>query len=162
MVGRSIRSDGPIAGLSYNWLGDHSCVLRVYRRFPSTSVALVIAITVFLTAIVWHINIFHMPDIHILGIEADEVGEIGLAFLLVIPAFLLDRAVARQRRHEAQVQLERQLADAATRQLAAIVESSDDAIIGRTSTASSRAGTGARKRYSATRPPRWWGTPSCG
>jgi PAS domain S-box-containing protein len=100
------------------------------RRFPSTSVALAVATTVLLAAMIWRINVFTLPDISILGIQSDEIGEIGFVFFFVLPALFIDAAAIRQRRHEAQVHEERQRAEAATRRLAAIVESSDDAIIG--------------------------------
>ena len=41
-----------------------------------------------------------------IGIEPNESDAIVIAFLLVIPAFFVDRAVARQREHEAQLQAE--------------------------------------------------------
>jgi len=76
------------------------------RRFPSTSVALALAIVVLVAGLFWHINVFELPGVDIIGIEETEAGEIGIAFLLVIPAFFVDRIVARQRALEAQLQAE--------------------------------------------------------
>jgi len=100
------------------------------RRFPSTSVALAVAIAVLLAAIIGHVNVFTLPDFSIFGIQPDEIGEIGFGFFFVLPALVIDGAAHRRRQHEAQVQEERRRTEAATRRLAAIVESSDDAIIG--------------------------------
>ena len=50
---------------------------------------------------------------------------------------------------------ERQEANDARAYLAAIIESSDDAIVSKTSRASSRAGTGQPRRSSDTQPRRW-------
>lgn len=55
---------------------------------------------------IWKINVFELPGINVIGIEHSEMGEIGIAFLLVIPALLIDRLVARQKTHEAQLQAE--------------------------------------------------------
>jgi hypothetical protein len=52
-------------------------------------------------ASVWKINVFAIPSLSIIGLEESEIGEAAIAFLLVIPAFFLDRLVARQREHEA-------------------------------------------------------------
>ena len=76
------------------------------RRFPSTSVALALALIVLVAATIWRINVFELPGVNIIGIEQNEIGEIAIAFLLVIPAFFIDRAVARLRMHEAQLQAE--------------------------------------------------------
>jgi two-component system cell cycle sensor histidine kinase/response regulator CckA len=89
------------------------------------------ALAVVLAAMIWHINVFTLPDVDIFGIQSDELGEISFAFVFVIPAFFVDWAAIRHRRHETLVQAERQRAEVATRRLAAIVESSDDAIIGK-------------------------------
>jgi hypothetical protein len=76
------------------------------RRFPYTSVALALALIVLVTASIWHIDVFAVPGASIIGIEQTEIGEIGMAFLLVIPAFFVDRIVARQRTQEAQLRAE--------------------------------------------------------
>ena len=74
------------------------------RRFPYTSVALMFAIVVLVIAVVWQIDVFDLPGIGIIGIEKSEFGEIVIAFLVVIPAFFVDRMVGRQRTHETQLQ----------------------------------------------------------
>src|SRR5213594_516322 len=79
---------------------------HLFRRFPSTSVALALALIVLVAATIWRINVFELPGVNIIGIEQNEIGEIAIAFLLVIPAFFIDRAVARLRMHEAQLQAE--------------------------------------------------------
>jgi len=75
------------------------------RRFPYTSVTLALAVLVLTLGIFWHIDVFQLPGVQ--GIEDSEAGEIAIAFLLVIPALLVDRLVARQRAHEGQLQAER-------------------------------------------------------
>ncbi len=98
----------------------------VLRRFPSTAVALGFALVVMLAAIVWGVNVFRLPWVNIIGIEQSEIGAVVLAYLLVVPAFFIDRAAAARRRgHEIQGHAERQQAHAASVRLAAIVESSD-------------------------------------
>jgi hypothetical protein len=52
---------------------------------------------VLVAASFWHINVFEIPHLSIIGIEQSELGEILIAFLLVIPAFFVDRVVTRQR-----------------------------------------------------------------
>ena len=89
------------------------------------------ALAVVLAAMIWHINVFTLPDIDMFGVQSDELGEISFACAFVIPALFVDWAAIRHRRHEALVEVERQRAEVATRRLAAIVESSDDAIIGK-------------------------------
>ena len=79
---------------------------HLFRRFPSTSVALALALIVLVAATIWRINVFELPGVNIIGIEQNEIGEIAIAFLLVIPAFFIDRAVARLSMHEAQLQAE--------------------------------------------------------
>ena len=70
-----------------------------------------------------------LPGLDLIGIEQAETGQIAIAFLLVIPAFFVDRAAARRRRCETQLLAEREHAHETSSRLAAIVESSDDAII---------------------------------
>ncbi len=98
------------------------------RRFPSTTVAVAFALTVFLAAAFWHINVLRV-GINFLGIEQNQLGEVALASFLIIPAAFMDRAVGRRRRYETQARTERMQALETSRRLAAIVESSDDAII---------------------------------
>jgi fumarate reductase subunit D len=78
----------------------------VLLRFAFTSSAFVLALLVLVAAVLWHIDVFELPGLNVIGIEQSEVGEILIAFLLVIPAFFVDRAVTRQRGHEAQLQAE--------------------------------------------------------
>jgi hypothetical protein len=80
--------------------------MGLLRRFPYTSVAFALALVVLALGVVWHINVFSVPGASIVGLEETEIGEIGIAFLLVVPAFFVDRVVSRQRRHEAQLQAE--------------------------------------------------------
>jgi uncharacterized membrane protein len=75
-------------------------------RFPYTSVAVALAIAALVAGVFWNINVFAIPGADIIGIEQNEIGEIVIAFLLVIPAFFVDRLVGAQRRHEAQMQAE--------------------------------------------------------
>jgi hypothetical protein len=76
------------------------------RQFPYSSAALAIALLVGVAGIVWHVDVFELPLGGLVGIEQSEIGEIAMAFLLVIPAFFVDRVIARQRAHEAQLQAE--------------------------------------------------------
>jgi hypothetical protein len=76
---------------------------HLLRRYPYTSVALALALVVFVASLIWDFNVFALPSFDIIGIEQSEIGEIVIAFLLVIPAFFVDRVVARQRAHEAQL-----------------------------------------------------------
>ena len=77
---------------------------HLLRRFPYSSVALALALLVMVAGLFWHIDVFNVPGLDIIGIEETEAGEIAIAFLLVIPAFFVDRVIARQRAHEAQLQ----------------------------------------------------------
>jgi hypothetical protein len=76
------------------------------RRFPFTSVALTLGLAVLVAGVFWNINVFALPGVSIIGIEQDEIGEIAIAFLLIIPAFFIDGVMARQRAHESQLQAE--------------------------------------------------------
>jgi hypothetical protein len=80
---------------------------HLVRRFPYSSVTLALALLVMVAGLFWHIDVFNIPGIDIIGIEETEAGEIAIAFLLVIPAFFVDRIIARQRAHETQLQAER-------------------------------------------------------
>jgi hypothetical protein len=77
------------------------------RRFPYTSVALPLAFIVLGIAVVWDISGFDLPGVGVIGIQRTEIDAIVIAFLVVIPAFFVDRAVTRQRMHEAQLQADR-------------------------------------------------------
>ena len=79
---------------------------HLLRRFPYTLATLALALGVLVAAWVWPIDVFELPGVDLIAIERTEVGQIVIAFLLVIPAFLVDRIVARQRGHEAQLQAE--------------------------------------------------------
>jgi hypothetical protein len=59
-----------------------------------------------LAAVLWNIDILEWPLGGIVGIEQNEIGEVGITFLLIIPAFFIDQVLARQRAHEAQLQVE--------------------------------------------------------
>jgi fumarate reductase subunit D len=59
-----------------------------------------IAVMVLIAGVVWHINVFDIPRLSLVGIEQNEIGDIAVAFLLVIPAFFLDRMVERERAHD--------------------------------------------------------------
>jgi hypothetical protein len=76
------------------------------RRFTYTITALGLAVMVGVAAMLWGIDVFELPGVDVVGIERSEVGEIAIAFLLIVPAFFVDRVVARQRAHEAQIQAE--------------------------------------------------------
>lgn len=56
------------------------------RLFPFTLAALALALLVLVAASFWHINVFEMPALNVIGIEQSEIGEIVIALLLVIPA----------------------------------------------------------------------------
>ena len=71
--------------------------MGLLRRFPYTSVAFALAVVVLVLGVVWHINVFSVPGASIVGLEETEIGQIGIAFLLVVPAFFVDRVVSRQR-----------------------------------------------------------------
>jgi len=77
--------------------------MGLLRRFPYTSVAFALAVVVLVLGVVWHINVFSVLGAGIVGLEETEIG---IAFLLVVPAFFVDRVVSRQRRYEAQLQAE--------------------------------------------------------
>jgi fumarate reductase subunit D len=76
------------------------------RRFPYTSLALTLALVVLVLGLIWHIDVFDLPGASVIGLEHSEVGEVAIVFVLIIPAFFLDRVVARQRAHEAELQAE--------------------------------------------------------
>ena len=78
----------------------------VLRGFPYTLVAFTLAIVALVAGVFWNINVFAIPGVDIIGIEQNEIGEIVIAFLLVIPALFVDRLVGAQRAHEAQIQAE--------------------------------------------------------
>jgi hypothetical protein len=75
-------------------------------RFPYSVVALALALLVFAGAVFFHINVFNLPVVNVIGTERSEVGEIMIAFLFIVPAFFVDRVVARQRSHEQQLHAE--------------------------------------------------------
>jgi hypothetical protein len=62
------------------------------------------ALLVLFAAVFWHINVFEIPRLSVIGIEQSELGEVLIAFLLIIPALFIGRVVTRQRTHEAQLQ----------------------------------------------------------
>jgi hypothetical protein len=79
---------------------------QLFRRFPYTSVTFALALFVLVAALRFNINVFDLPGVDVIGIERNEIGEIAMVFLLVVPAFFVDRIVARQRMHESQLQAE--------------------------------------------------------
>jgi hypothetical protein len=76
------------------------------RRYPYAFVTFALALLVAAAAAFWNINVFQLPGLDVIGIEQSEIGEVAIVFLLVIPAFFVDRIVARERAHEAQLQAE--------------------------------------------------------
>jgi hypothetical protein len=78
-----------------------------WKRFRYTAITFAMALGVLVAAIGWHINVFSLPVVGLIGIEQTEIGEILIAFLFVIPAFFIDRVVARERAHETLLQAER-------------------------------------------------------
>jgi hypothetical protein len=74
-------------------------------RFLYTSFALLLAAMVLVAAV--YLDIDLLPGIGIVGIEPSEAGEVTLALFLILPAFLIDRIVWRERRYEANLQAER-------------------------------------------------------
>jgi PAS domain S-box-containing protein len=74
---------------------------QLLRRFPCTSVAFGVAVIVMIAAVVWHIDVFELPGFDLIGFAHTEVGEMAIAWLLLIPAFFVDRAVDRARVGEA-------------------------------------------------------------
>jgi hypothetical protein len=75
-------------------------------RFPYSVGALAFALLVLAGVIVFHINVFNLPVVDVIGIERSEVGRIMIAFLFIVPAFFVDRVAARQRSHEQQLRAE--------------------------------------------------------
>jgi hypothetical protein len=75
-------------------------------RFPYSVVAIALALFVLAMAVFFHINVFNLPVVNVIGIERNEVGQITIAFLFIVPAFFVDRVVARQRSHEQQLRAE--------------------------------------------------------
>jgi PAS domain-containing protein len=67
----------------------------ILGRFPYTAVALILALLVLVASVFWNIDIFALPGLSIVGIEQSEIGEVVIAFLLVIPAFFVDRVMDR-------------------------------------------------------------------
>lgn len=77
------------------------------RRFLYTFVALAMAVILLVAAMVSDISDFDLPGVERVGIGRNEIDAILIAFLLVIPAFLMDSTVTRQRAYEAQLVGER-------------------------------------------------------
>jgi hypothetical protein len=77
-------------------------------RFPLTSAAIALAITVVSAALIWDINLVALPFRLLDRIEQHEIDDIVTAVILVIVAFLVDHAVAaRRERREITMQAER-------------------------------------------------------
>jgi hypothetical protein len=76
---------------------------HLLRRFSFTSSALALALIALGAASFWEIDAVDLPGVERLNIQPNESDIIAMAFLLLIPAFLLDRIVTHQRAHEAQL-----------------------------------------------------------
>jgi PAS domain S-box-containing protein len=74
----------------------------VLRQFPNTATTLALAVLVTIAAVFWGIDVFELPWFNIVAIEHSEAGEIAIAFLLIVPAFLIDRVMGRLRTNETQ------------------------------------------------------------
>ena len=77
------------------------------RRFPYTSIVRPLAFMMLVAAMVSDLSEFDLPGVETVGIRRSEIDAIVIAFLLVIPAFFIDRAVTRQRTYESQLMDER-------------------------------------------------------
>jgi hypothetical protein len=73
------------------------------HRFRYTTLMVVIALLVLASAMLWNIDVFEWPGLHGLGIQENEVGEVVIAFLAVIPAFFIDHFVVREQRRAAEL-----------------------------------------------------------
>jgi len=76
---------------------------HLLRRFPNTSAAVMLVLVTFVIAAFWDLDVFDLPGVNIIGIEKSEFGQIMIAVLLMVPAFITDRVVTRQRAHEARI-----------------------------------------------------------
>jgi hypothetical protein len=65
-----------------------------------------LALLVTVAGFFWHIDVFELPGGGLVGIEHSEAGEIAIAFLMLIPAFFVDRVIARRRALEVRLQAE--------------------------------------------------------
>ena len=72
---------------------------HLLRWFRYTTAALVLVLIVILAALAGDISGFDLPGVASIGIYRIESDLIVMAFLLVIPAFFVDRSVTRQRIH---------------------------------------------------------------
>lgn len=63
--------------------------------------AVTFALIVLAAGLFSNIDVFDLPSVVVPGIEPNEMGEIVVAFLLVLPALVVDHIIARQRAHEA-------------------------------------------------------------
>jgi hypothetical protein len=79
----------------------------LFGGFVYTSGALAFGVAVIILAMFFDVNLFEIDvdSLRRLGIEHNETGEILLAFLLVIPGFLMDRR-ARRREYDAMIRAE--------------------------------------------------------
>ena len=73
------------------------------RRFRYTAPMIVIALVVLVSAMLWNIDVFQWPGLRGLGIQDNEVEEVAIAFLAVIPAFFIDHFVVREQRKAAEL-----------------------------------------------------------
>jgi hypothetical protein len=75
-------------------------------RYRFTGVAVSCAVLVLALAMITNINVFELPALDAIGVENNEVGEVALAFLFIIPALFVDRSAVRQRAHMAEIEAE--------------------------------------------------------
>jgi hypothetical protein len=76
------------------------------KRYPFSLASWGMAVMVLLGAGVWHLNVFDLPVVSVIGIERTEIGEVGIAFMLTIPAYFVDRLINRQRIYQATLRAE--------------------------------------------------------
>jgi len=58
------------------------------QRYPYTGAALALALTVFLAAVIWNVNVFRLPALDLIGIENSEAGEVCIAVSAHHPCLL--------------------------------------------------------------------------
>lgn len=67
---------------------------------------LALAVANAVAAVFWHVNVLALPSASFVGIEETEIGEGAIAFLLVTPAYFVDKVGAKQQAHQAQLHAE--------------------------------------------------------
>ena len=73
------------------------------RRFRYSAVMMVIALQILGSAVFWNIDVFQWPGLQWLGIDDNEIGEVAIAFLAIIPALFLDYAAMQEQRKAAEL-----------------------------------------------------------